>query len=173
MHQSDGSSNQAKPDGWPTSVTAQGDDGRIRSLSVKTEDGATPDLSSLHAGDKLIVTGDGYNSGIGIYVSICKIPAAGEKPSPCLGGMTDGGESSGDVDWSASTWVNNDWAWQMFGARAWDDNQAGSFTAYLLVSEADDGNLNCRVDECAIFTRADHTASGDRIQDIYLPVKFD
>lgn len=173
LHKSEGSSNQSKPDGWLTTVAAKGDDGRLRTLMVSNESGTSPDLSALKSGDRLVVTGSGYNSSIGIYVAICKVPPAGEKPSPCLGGVGGEGESSGEVDWSPSTWVNNDWAWQMFGARSWDDSNTGTFTAYLLVSDPVEENLNCLVDECAIFTRADHTAFGDRIQDIYLPVKFD
>ncbi|MBX3312135.1 MAG: hypothetical protein KF916_04485 [Microbacteriaceae bacterium] len=173
LHKSEGSSNQDKPEGWPTTVSAKGDDGRVRTLMVSTESGSSPDLSVLKSGDRLVVSGSGYNGNIGIYVSICKIPAPGEKPTPCLGGIGGEGESSGEADWSASTWVNNDWAWQMFGARSWDDSATGTFTAYLLVSDPEDGALNCSVDECAIFTRADHTASADRIQDLYLPVNFD
>ena len=31
---------------------------------------------------------------------------------------------------------------------------------------------DCTVDRCAIYTRNDHTALGDRVQDLYIPVGF-
>ena len=33
-------------------------------------------------------------------------------------------------------------------------------------------DFDCRVDACGIFTRNDHTALSDRVQDLYVPVAF-
>ena len=38
-------------------------------------------------------------------------------------------------------------------------------------SPADD-HVDCREVACAIYTRNDHTAASDRVQDLYLPIGF-
>jgi hypothetical protein len=40
------------------------------------------------------------------------------------------------------------------------------------VPEAADDNVDCRAVACAVYTRNDHTASADRVQDLYIPVGF-
>ena len=172
-----GSSGQPRVEGFPLSVEATGDDGRTRTLSVRTEDGSALDLSSVTAGDQLVVSGSGFDASTGIYVAVCKVPDAVDlKPGPCLGGVPDidaeqtGAE--GQVQWAASNWINDDWAWRLFGARSFDDRDAGTFTAYLLVPESSDEFVDCVIDSCAIYTRNDHTALDNRVQDLYLPVSF-
>lgn len=171
MHQSAGASGQRVPDAFVASSTAQGDDGRTRELSVATVDGEAADLSAIAPGDTLVVTGSGYDDGIGIYVSICKIPeSSGERPTPCLGGIPEGAmEGEIDDDTLSSQWITNDWAWRAFATGTFDD---GSFTTKLLVPNASQEGLDCTVERCAIVTRADHTASSDRVQDMLLPVRF-
>ncbi|HHW50650.1 MAG TPA: hypothetical protein GX406_04145 [Pseudoclavibacter sp.] len=171
-HPSGGSSGQSlSGEAFPSSVTATGSDGRTRTLSAFEEDGQTPaDLSAVQDSAHIVVTGTGYDSGTGIYVAVCQRPAdASEKPSPCLGGVP---EVSGEVDteqWAASAWINDSASWQLFGAQAWGEE--GSFTVRLAVA-ASDGTLDCRQVECAIYTRADHTAAADRTQDMFLPLNF-
>jgi hypothetical protein len=172
-----GSSGQPRVEGFPLSVEATGDDGRTRTLSVLTEDGSALDLSSVTAGDQLVVSGSGFDASTGIYVAVCKVPDSVDlKPGPCLGGVPDidaeqtGAE--GQVQWAASNWINDDWAWRLFGARSFDDRDAGTFTAYLLVPESSDEFVDCVIDSCAIYTRNDHTAIDNRVQDLYLPVSF-
>jgi hypothetical protein len=174
FHAPQGSSGQSEPAaGWPLSVSAAGDDGRERSLSVRAEEGDL-DTSSLEPGTHLIVSGSGYDPSRGIYVAICKIPTRGEKPGPCLGGIPEGGQTvaEGSIDYAPSNWINDDWAWKLLGARSYDDLERGSFTAYLEVGEPVAESVDCHVDACGIFTRNDHTALGDRVQDLYLPVGF-
>jgi hypothetical protein len=48
----------------------------------------------------------------------------------------------------------------------------GTFTAYLLVGESKDDKVDCTVDACGIYTRNDHTALNDRVQDLFVPVRF-
>jgi hypothetical protein len=172
-----GSSGQAPVEGFPLSVEATGDDGRTRTLSVQAADGSAPDLSSVTPGDQLVVSGSGFDASIGIYVAVCKVPDSVEvKPGPCLGGVPDieaeqtGAE--GQVQWAASNWINDDWAWRLFGARSFDDRNAGTFTAYLLIPESSDEFVDCVIDSCAIYTRNDHTALENRGQDLYVPVSF-
>ena len=158
------------------SITADGDDGRTRVITVTTDTGAEVDTSALEPGQRLVVTGSGFDGSQGIYVAICVIPAdATIKPGPCLGGVPEQTETQaevGTIEFAPSNWINDDWAWKLFGARGYDDVAAGTFTAYLEVGEAKGKDFDCTVDACGIFTRNDHTALGDRVQDLYVPVAF-
>ena len=68
LHQDGGSANQDDAgEQWPASVTATGDDGRTRELSVISPDpGGVVDTSALAVGDRLVVSGTGYDAGQGI-----------------------------------------------------------------------------------------------------------
>lgn len=175
-HQSAGGSGQELPSGFVAETSAEGADGRTRVLSVETAEGEPADLAALRPGDELVVHGTGYDSSIGIYVSICMVPSVpGEKPSPCLGGIPEGateGDSSEAKGPQSSSWITNDWAWQAFATQGYNDADAGSFTVRLLVPEPAGDGLDCTKSVCAITTRADHTAAGDRVQDMQLPVAF-
>lgn len=153
------------------SAVATGEDGRTRSLDIE---GANP--SALKAGDRLIVKGDGFDGSRGIYVAICRIPDdPATKPGPCIGGVPDQSAQPVDaetVQYAASNWINDDWAWKLLGARSYDSTTDGTFTAYLEVGDPVSENLDCTVDACAVYTRNDHTALGDRVQDLYIPVQF-
>lgn len=178
LHEPQGSSGQGRVavGEFPTEVTATGDDGRIRTLSVTTDSGAQPDLSAVAAGDRLIVTGAGYDGGRGLYVAVCRIPDEIDgKPGPCLGGV--GSQEveqfeEGVVQWAPSNWVNEAFAWRLFGARSFDDTTTGAFTAYIELPPAADQNVDCTVEACGLYTRNDHTAAGDRVQDLYVPLRW-
>ncbi|MCA1943431.1 MAG: hypothetical protein LDL15_07475 [Yonghaparkia sp.] len=178
MHAPQGSSGQGRvPAGeYPTEVTATGDDGRERTLSVAAENGNAPDLSAVQAGDRLVVTGAGYDGDRGLYVAVCRIPDELDgKPGPCLGGV--GSQEveefeEGVVQWAPSNWINEAFAWRLFGARSFDDTATGAFTAYIEVPAAADENVDCTVEACGLYTRNDHTAAGDRVQDLYLPLAW-
>ena len=177
VHENQGLSGQADAGaGWPTSVTATGDDGRTRSFDVLSpEAGASVDTSALAEGDRIVVSGTGYDPSRGIYVAVCRIPdEVGGKPGPCIGGVPEqeGAGEVGAVDYAPSNWINDDWAWKLFGARSFDDRDAGTFTAYIEVGPPVSDELDCTVDACGIFTRNDHTALTDRAQDLYVPVAF-
>lgn len=175
-HHSAGGSGQSLPEGFTAETSAEGADGRTRVLVVETPDGEPADLGVLRPGDELVVRGAGYDPAIGIYVSICLVPSVpGEKPSPCLGGIPEGameGEGSGPAgdEPQPSFWITDDWAWRAFASRGYDDD--GSFQVRLLVPEAAQEGLDCTKSVCAVTTRADHTASSDRVQDMQLPVAF-
>lgn len=171
-HNSAGGSGQDQlPEGFVNSTSAAGADGRIRELVVETTAGVPADLAQLTPGEELIVRGSGFDAGIGIYVAVCAVPSVpGEKPSPCLGGIPETAE--GAIVAETSVWITNDWAWAAFANQGYEDKNAGTFTAALLVPESSSNGLDCTVSLCAITTRADHTAANDRVQDLQLPVAF-
>jgi len=145
-------------------------------MVVSPQPGGTIDTSALIAGEQVVVSGSGYDADRGIYVAICVIPDSPmTKPGPCLGGVPDQEQETvaeGTIQWAPSNWINNDWAWKLFGARGFDDPATGTFTAYLEVADPVGEGIDCRVDACGIFTRNDHTAMSDRVQDLYIPVGF-
>lgn len=173
-HHSAGGSGRQVPVGFVSETRAKGADGRTRELRVETADGRAAELDALTPGETLVVRGDGFDAGIGIYVAICAIPeSASEKPGPCLGGIPAGAEE-GHAEQAAlsSVWITDDWAWRAFATRGYDDADRGSFTATLTVPEPASNGLDCRKTRCAVATRADHTASSDRVQDMLLPVAY-
>ena len=177
-HDDRGMSNQQPTvEQWPTTVSAVGDDGREREVSVEAGDASALDTSALSAGQRLIVRGSGFDAAQGIYVAICVIPDdPAVKPGPCIGGVPDQKQENveaGTIQYAPSNWINDDWAWRLFGARGYDDVAAGSFTAYLEVGEPAGDGFDCRVDACGLYTRNDHTALRDRVQDLHIPVAFD
>ncbi|MBT4909188.1 MAG: hypothetical protein HON64_03810 [Microbacteriaceae bacterium] len=164
-------------EGYPSSVSATGDDGRTRTLSVTLENAQGRGLDQLVSGDRLVVTGQGYDPDKGIYVAVCAIPdQVDTKPGPCLGGVpsTEVLDQAGvaAIEFAPSNWVNDDWAWRLFGARSFDDRDQGSFSAYIEVGEDPESGVDCAVDACGLYTRNDHTALDDRVQDLYVPVLF-
>jgi len=171
-----GSSGQARVDGYPTSVSATGDDERTRTISVETEAGDAPELDAVSPGDQLVVTGDGFDGSRGLYVAVCAVPGEIDgKPGPCLGGV--GSQEveefeEGVVQYAASNWINEAFAWRLFGARSFDDTATGTFTAYIEVPPATDEGVDCTQVECGLYTRNDHTAANDRVQDLYLPLRW-
>jgi hypothetical protein len=176
-HQDQGLSNQEPAaDEWPLTATATGDDGRVRTIEVSSPDSDRFGTSELIPGARIIVSGSGYDPDRGIYVAICAIPDdPSVKPGPCLGGVPSGGEQEvdeGTIQYAPSNWINDDWAWKLFGARSYDDREAGTFTAYIEVPEASDDHVDCRALACGLYTRNDHTAANDRVQDLYVPVGF-
>ncbi|HWL03017.1 MAG TPA: hypothetical protein VNQ52_11665 [Microbacteriaceae bacterium] len=165
------------PSGDATTATAVGDDGRTRTISVAGAEGAPIDPSALAVGERLVVTGSGFDASRGVYVAICVIPDSPDvKPGPCIGGAPqqtqDPEANAGAQQYAASNWINDDWAWKLFGSRSYDSVVDGAFTAYLLVGEPVGEGFDCRVERCGIVTRNDHTAASDRVQDVYLPVGF-
>jgi len=173
-----GSSGQPlEVEGYPLSVSATGDDLRTRTLSARFAGQSDRGLDQLAPGDRLIVSGEGFDSSKGIYVAICLVPSqVGTKPGPCLGGVptTAVSPAQGEevIEYAASNWVNDDWAWRLFGARGFDDRELGTFSAYIEVVDDRESGLDCSADRCGLYTRNDHTALDDRVQDLYVPVSL-
>jgi hypothetical protein len=112
----------------------------------------------------LKITGSGYDVRKGIYVALCVDNGEGELPTPCIGGvdMTGGSHSS--------AWISSnppDYGEELavaYGA-------GGTFEVELTV-DAKDQYTDCFKSTCVLATRNDHTLSGDRSQDVKVPVSF-
>lgn len=178
-HQNSGGSGQVATEGFPDSISADGADGRTRTLTAHASDGGEIDLSQLSPGEEVVVTGTGFNAENGIYVGFCRIPDNPEvKPSPCLGGIPEDARAEKEHPASGaraaeSVWLTDNWAWRPFATGGFDDGATGTFTARLLVPAPEANGLDCRVERCGIMTRNDHTAASDRVQDLHLAIGFD
>ncbi|MFD3835829.1 hypothetical protein ACFWWC_06160 [Streptomyces sp. NPDC058642] len=119
------------------------------------------------AGQVVNVTGSGFNTGQGIYVSLCVVDGAAgvNKPTPCLGGQDETGATG------ASHWVNN-----TFGglfANSSKFGTGGTFNVNIYVNpDLGDGNVCGSTVDCAIVTRADHFDTNDRKYDVHVPITF-
>ncbi|MFI6944067.1 immunoglobulin I-set domain protein [Streptomyces sp. NPDC050418] len=113
---------------------------------------------------KVQISGTGYDESIGIYVALCVDNGAGEVPTPCVGGADMTGEGG------ASVWISND------PPAGYEDiakpyGKDGAFEVELTV-DAKDEYTDCLKTKCVIATRADHTKSADRSQDVRVAVDF-
>ncbi len=122
------------------------------------------------AGQAIKVTGRGYDDGTegrraqGIYLALCVDNGPGKAPSPCIGGvdMTGGAGSS--------VWISNnppDYGKDLVKPYG----PGGSFSFTITVKRKDEF-ADCAILTCAVFTRSDHTAGGDRTQDVGVPVTW-
>ncbi|GAA3607943.1 hypothetical protein GCM10022419_111120 [Nonomuraea rosea] len=122
-------------------------------------------------GETITVTGSGYDAAKGVYVAFCVLPKPGELPTPCGGGADLSGASG------ASKWISSNPPKYGDGlAQPYGDG--GTFTATLKISPvigvAAEGSqvFDCRELSCGVVTRADHTRTADRSQDVFVPVTF-
>ncbi|MGF0169155.1 hypothetical protein ACQF36_01050 [Streptomyces sp. Marseille-Q5077] len=143
------------------------------STRTVTDGGTTYNLSltapgtAAAAGQVITVSGSGYNTGQGVYVSLCVVDGAqgANKPTPCLGGQDEGGSTG------ASHWVNNTFG-GMF-ANSTKFGTGGTFSVQIFVKATlDDGSVCGEDVECAVVTRADHFDSADRKYDVHVPITF-
>ncbi|MFJ8775883.1 hypothetical protein [Streptomyces microflavus] len=139
-----------------TPKSATGPQGQKLTVSATT--GLDP------AGAKIRVTGEGYGTTSGIYVALCKDNGANRVPSPCLGGADMSGGSKN------SQWIvpKGD---PYEGELALPFGPGGTFDVEIEIRSKGDG-LDCADVPCSVVTRADHRASGDRTQDVRIPVTF-
>ena len=112
----------------------------------------------------LKVTGSGYDEKKGVYIALCVDNGEGELPTPCIGGvdMTGGSRSSARISSNPPDYGED-------LAVPYEDG--GSFEVELTV-DAKDEYTDCFKAKCVLATRADHTLSGDRSQDVKVPVAF-
>ncbi|MFD7708556.1 immunoglobulin I-set domain protein [Streptomyces sp. NPDC059786] len=124
----------------------------------------TPVNGLATEGQTLKITGSGYDEEKGIYVALCVDNGDGELPTPCIGGVDMSGTSH------SSAWISSNPPDYGEGlATPYDDG--GSFSVELTV-DAKDEYTDCFKATCVLATRADHTLSGDRSQDVKVPVSF-
>lgn len=142
----------------PPAEAGQAGDG-TRSIAVSASTGLDP------AGQTVTVTGDGFDEQRGIYVAVCVVNPSGVAPGPCGGGQDR--EGSG----GASAWISsNPPAYGEGLARPY--GPGGSFEVSVRVAPEIAPGYDCRHLTCAVTTRNDHTRSGDRGQDLAVPVSF-
>ena len=119
-------------------------------------------------GQTITVTGQGFDTSVGIYVALCVINknvlAHKTAPTPCGGGADQMGTSG------ASLWISSNPPSYGIGL-ATPFSEAGGFMEKLKVG-AMIGKIDCRKKSCAIAVRADHTRGDDRSYDIFIPVTF-
>lgn len=117
------------------------------------------------SGQTLTVSGRGFDESRGIYVAFCVVPPPGQMPSPCGGGVDLEGGSG------ASQWISS--APPDYGtglARPY--GPGGTFDATIRVSAMLSPEVDCRLVQCAVVTRSDHTRLADRTLDVIVPVTF-
>lgn len=139
-----------------TPKSATGPEGQKLTVSATT--GLDP------AGQKIRVTGEGYGLKSGIYVALCKDNGANRVPSPCLGGADMSGGSKN------SQWIVPPGD-PYEGEPALPFGPGGTFDVEIEIRSKGDG-LDCADVPCSVVTRADHRSSGDRTQDVRIPVTF-
>lgn len=142
-----------------TPKTALGKDGQ--KLTVSASANLDPD------GETLRVTGEGYDDTKGIYVAVCKDNGDNRIPTPCLGGADQSG-SSGSSVWIIPKDAPDEGAGTV--AIPWGDG--GTFDVELKVKAKDTG-LDCFQVACSVVTRVDHNGTGDRSQDVRIPITFE
>lgn len=146
---------------------------------VTTAQGATFELRLLaaparlpSAGGTVWIGGRGYNTAQGIFLAFCIIPDSVHVgapdtyttlPTPCLGGRQS---TDGSARRITNTATGTPGVTIPYGPD-------GSFSTTLNIKpELGDGTVCDITVHCAIVTRADFTATGDRLYDQYIPVHF-
>ncbi|MFG3511460.1 immunoglobulin I-set domain protein [Streptomyces bobili] len=156
------------PDGGPTPTTAPTPSDPSGTKTVSGTEGqklkVTPVNNLATENQTLKITGSGYDEKKGVYVALCVDNGPGELPTPCVGGvdMTGGSHSS--------AWISSnppDYGQDL----ATPYGTGGTFAVELTV-DAKDAYTDCFKATCVLATRADHTLSGDRSQDVKVPVSF-
>ena len=134
-------------------------------LTVSRTSGLDP------SGERVTVTGTGYDTAKGVYVALCDTANASstQAPSPCIGGVDMEGEGG------ASVWVSSNPPPYGEGLATpyTGSGTDGGFTVELTVKGSDE-HTDClsAATDCAVVTRNDHTRSSDRGQDVFVPVTF-
>ncbi|MEJ8671773.1 hypothetical protein WKI71_35875 [Streptomyces sp. MS1.AVA.1] len=100
----------------------------------------------------------------GIYVALCVDNGDDEQPTPCVGGVDIAGGSH------SSAWISSDPP-DHGEDLAIPYGAGGTFEVELTV-DAKDEYTDCVKAGCVLATRNDHTLSGDRSQDVRVPVGF-
>jgi hypothetical protein len=133
-------------------------------VSVKGEYGQVLSIKSQRVapGSIIKVSGRGFDETVGIYLAICVIPEKGKAPTPCGGGVNKAGLGE------ASVWISSNAPGYAVGLTD-EFLPGGRFTHNLSVSTKI-GKFDCRKVRCAVTVRSDHLRTGDRTQDLFIPL---
>lgn len=145
-----------------------GNGGAGQTLTVSDVDDLDPN------GATVTVTGTGFDadagfnvSTMGLYLSVCVDKGAGVQASPCLGGIDQSGATA------STRWITNN---PIGDADVVSISANGSFSTTLRVASWDENTDCLDLDdpewECKVVTRVDHRGSGNRTQDVRVPIDF-
>lgn len=111
---------------------------------------------------KISVTGVGFDESVGIYVGFCVVPASGEAPTPCGGGVNKSGTGE------SSFWISSNPPPYAVGL-ADPFAPGGNFKLSLTLTKKI-GTFDCTKVKCAVTVRADHLRGSDRTFDLFIPI---
>jgi hypothetical protein len=137
--------------------------GSLKSVGLAGQVLAATAAVDVMDGQTVTVSGKGYSTKVGIYVTYCVLPTAGQRPDLCGPFDITGASNS-------STWISSNppiYAKPLvkpFG-------KGGTFKVKLALTKMI-GDQDCTQVVCAIITRADHTLGADRSADVFIPVRF-
>ncbi|MEO0024139.1 MAG: hypothetical protein RL196_580 [Actinomycetota bacterium] len=135
-----------------SAITAKGPKGQTLRVAV---------TKNIKDGTAVSVVGKGYDVNTGIYLTYCVVPKKGKRPEIC--GPFDVTGQSND-----SYWISNNPP--IYAALFVDHfGPKGTFKLSIKVKRFID-SYDCKKVQCAVLTRADHTASGNRSADLIVPV---
>jgi hypothetical protein len=124
----------------------------------------TAATTKVKSGQEILVSGQGFDETVGIYLAYCLMPKKGQPPTPCGGGVNK--EGIGD----ASYWISSNAPSYATGL-AIPFTPGGRFTEKVRVLKKI-GKHDCSKVKCAITVRSDHLHEGDRTNDLFIPVTF-
>ena len=133
-------------------VSVKGSQGQVLSVSKTTVKG----------GSVVTVKGNYFDETVGIYLAFCVIPAKGQAPTPCGGGINKAGLSE------ASFWISSNPPPYAVGLTE-EFLPGGRFMQKVKISKKI-GKFDCTKVKCAITVRADHLRSNDRSSDLFIPI---
>ena len=132
--------------------------------SVKGSQGQVLSVSktTVKSGSVVTVKGNYFDETVGIYLAFCVIPAKGQAPTPCGGGINKAGLGE------ASFWISSNPPPYAVGLTE-EFLPGGRFTQKVKISKKI-GKFDCTKVKCAITVRADHLRSNDRSSDLFIPI---
>ena len=129
----------------------------VRQLNVSQASDLDP------AGQRISVSGAGFDTAKPLYVAFCLLPPVNQKPTPCGGGNpTQTGDASASIRVSAEGQT---------GPGELGFQPDGSFEGTLDIGPMIN-EIDCRQARCAVVTRFDHARGEDRSADLFVPVTF-
>jgi hypothetical protein len=133
-------------------ASVKGSQGQVLSVSKTT----------VKSGSVVTVKGNFFDETVGIYLAFCVIPAKGNAPTPCGGGINKAGLGE------ASFWISSNPPPYAVGLTE-EFLPGGRFTQKVKISKKI-GKFDCTKVKCAITVRADHLRSNDRSSDLFIPI---
>ena len=132
--------------------------------SIKGSQGQTLTVSktTVKSGSVVTVKGNYFDETVGIYLAFCVIPAKGNAPTPCGGGVNKAGLGE------ASFWISSNPPPYAAGLTE-EFLPGGRFIQKVKISKKI-GKFDCTKVKCAITVRADHLRSNDRSSDLFIPI---